>query len=319
MNQVKTGLFVAKKNPVFVWLKYRIDTFRRDWVRDEPFDWRPTLAILISTIVLAPLVAQLPNLGFEWYHFDLGTYNVSYPPWMPAALSPLLVWEWRTGLALLTSLLLASTAIGAAREAKASGRASILGAALLAVCTAPVLMLMWLGNAATVTLFGVIALPFGIPLATVQPHLGSWALLARRKWTIWGIVFLIFTFVVWGWWPSRYFDLGFLLAHPIAMGWRNLGWPILVIGLILLVFSNADPLRLIAVGTFFAPYLMAVHLLLLTPAIGRTRGRARFILWLAAWLPLLVPMFATIWAKYLAMLFPLLVWWLLRPHKSDSV
>jgi hypothetical protein len=40
-------------------------------------------------------------------------------------------------------------------------------------------MLLWQGHVVEVTLLGLIALPFGIPFATIQPHLTPWALLAR--------------------------------------------------------------------------------------------------------------------------------------------
>jgi len=297
-----------------VWIQARLGAYLRDWNQKESFDWRSVAAIIAGTVILFPLFVQLPNLGLEWYHFDLGTWDVSYPPWMPLAISPLKLWGWRTGLALLTGLLFMSTAVAAAREARMRGRASMLGAAALAVTTAPVLMLTWLGNVAPLTLFGLVALPFGIPWATLQPHLAPWALLARRQWTIWGIAFLALTFLIWGFWFSRYFTLSGILAHPIAMGWQNLGFPFLVIGLVMLVFTNADPLRLIAVGAFVTPYLMPHHLLLLPPAIGRTQGYARLVLWGSAWLTLFPPMFAPhLWAKYVAMLFPLVVWWLLRP------
>jgi hypothetical protein len=102
------------------------------------------------------------------------------------------------------------------------------------------------------------------------------------------------------------------------MGWQNLGWPVLAVGLILLIFSNADPLRLIAVGMFVAPYIMPVHMLLLTPAIGRVQGWRRVLIWAAAQLPFLPVMFSTLESKYIAMLFPLIVWWIVRPREIKS-
>lgn len=161
---------------------------------------------------------------------------------------------------------------------------------------------------------GIVALPLGIPWATVQPHLAPWALLARRSWTLWGLGFLTLTLIVWGPWPIQILtNVEGSLGQPIAMGWINLGWPILLVGLVLLPFTNADPLRLIAAGAFVAPYLMAVHLVLLLPAIGRVTGWRRVVLWLSAWLTLLPAMFYSDAAKLAAMIFPLAVWWLLRP------
>jgi hypothetical protein len=319
LHETRTIMNNLQDYQMFAWIERRITVLRQEWMQNEAFDWRSTLAIVVGAIVLTPLFIQFPNLGWDWYYFHIGTWNFSYPPWMPVVLAPLLVRDWRLGLAILTCVLFVTTAVAAAREAKSFGRSSMLNAALLAICTGPVWMLTWQGNVVPVTLFGLIALPFGVPLATVQPHLASWALLARRKWMIWGIGFLIMTFIVWGWWPSRYYDLSRVLSHPIAMGWGNLGWPLLVVGLVLLVFSNADPLRLIAVGTFITPYLMPVHMLLLTPAIGRVRGWRRVVIWAGAQLTLIPVMFVTIESKYVAMLFPLLVWWVLRPRETAAV
>jgi hypothetical protein len=311
---------VAGQNRLLTWVRTRINDFARDWKKVEPFDWRSVLAILVGTIVLTPLLMRLSNLGWEWYHFDLGTWNATYPPWLPITIAPLTVWDWRTGLAMLTSLLLMSSAVGAAREAKTRGRASMLVAALLAVSCVQVFMLMWLGNAVTVVFFGVIALPWGIPFASIQPHISSFAILARRRWTLLAIAFLAASFVIWGWWPPMVMDsMGGAYEHPIVMGWTVLGWPILLVGLVMLIFTNADPLRLMAVGVFLTPYLMPVHTILLVPAVGRARGPARLIIWAAAWTTLFPEMFGPqLWSKYVAMLFPLAVWWFLRPRKEEA-
>src|SRR5262249_43445779 len=146
-------------NPLFAWIKHRVEVFRQDWVRDEPFDWRSTLAIIVGTIALTPLLTLLPNLGWDWYHFKIGTWNPTYPPWMPVVFSPLLIWDWRLGLAILTSALFVTTAVAAGREAKSFGRLSILNAALFAIFTGPLWMLLWQGNVVELTLFGLVALP----------------------------------------------------------------------------------------------------------------------------------------------------------------
>ena len=278
--QNSSKLSERTSSPFQRWLQARVKNYIAEWKQPLPFDWRSVLLILVGTVVLYPLMSRLPNLGYEWYYFDSGRWNVSYPPWMPIALQPLIMWDWRTGLALLTGLLYMSVAVGAWREAKPYGMQARLGAALLAMLTAPVLMLTWLGNAAPTVLFGVIALPFGIPFATVQPHVAPWAFLARRRSTLFGLGFLVITLVIWGFWPDRYASMasGFLIGHEIALGWGALGVPVLLTGIIMLLFTNADPIRLMAVGAFMTPYLMSVHLVLLVPALGRVRGWRQWLL-----------------------------------------
>jgi hypothetical protein len=105
----------------------------------------------------------------------------------------------------------------------------------------------------------------------------------------------------------------------MAMGWRNLSWIILAIGLILLLLSDADPMQLMCAGAFISPYLMPQHLLLILPAIGRLRGRRRLLVWLLSLLVALPPMFLS-WSLYVAYLFPLGTWLLLRiSHRHSRI
>jgi hypothetical protein len=299
------------------WIKTRAAAFASEWVQPVTFDWQPVLAILLGAVALAPLTSLLPVLGWDWYFFVQGGWNATYPPWLSVAIAPLAVWDWRVGLALLNGLLLMTVAIATARETKGSSRRPF-GAILLTLLTPPVFMLLWLGNVASLTLLGLVALPVGVPYTVLQPHLASWAILARRQWMLWGIGFFVLTLVVWGWWPGQVLgQLGSSLAHPLAMGWQILGWPVAVAGGVLLLLSNADPFRLIAAGAFLTPYLMPQHFVLLIPAIGRAEGKWRWLLWASAWLTLLPAMFLTTWSKYVAMLFPLAVWWVLRPAKHS--
>jgi len=299
-------------------MKTRIAAFASEWVQPAAFDWRSVVAILLGAVALMPLTWHLPMLGWDWYFFDQGGWNATYPPWLSVAIAPLATWDWRVGLALLNGLLLMTVAIATRRETRSNTRGPF-GAILLALFTPPVFMLLWLGNVASLTLLGLVALPVGVPYAVLQPHLASWALLARRRWTLWGLAFFALTLVIWGWWPGDLLGrLGSSLAHPLAMGWQILGWPVPIVGAVLLLLSNADPLRLIAAGAFLTPYVMPQHFVLLIPAIGRVEGKWRWLLWASAWLTLLPAMFLAPWSKYAAMLFPLAVWWLLHPGKRSS-
>ncbi len=48
------------------WLRTRLKAFLADWKKDEPFDWRGTLTIIVGTVLLLPLTRRLPMLSFEW-------------------------------------------------------------------------------------------------------------------------------------------------------------------------------------------------------------------------------------------------------------
>jgi hypothetical protein len=183
------------------------------------------------------------------------------------------------------------------------------------VSTPIIPMLLWQGNVAGLVLLGFVGLPLMLPYLLLQPNLAIWAIVARRNWILWAAVFGIATLLIWGLWPPEFLQRAVGRAtHPIAAGWQILGLPVLLIGLVMLVFTNADPLRLIAVGSFLTPYLMPVHLVVLLPALGRVQGIKRIIIWLCAWLTLLPPMFTTRESKWVMMIFPFVVWWLLRPQ-----
>lgn len=289
--------------------------WKTDWLKDEPFDWRALVTIIVGAVILFPLTSQMPMVGWEWPLILGGAFDDTYPPWLQLALKPLSVLPIRTGLSLLFGAFMLAVAVRTVRAAAGQSRVSKMMAAALALGTPPVLMLLWEGNMAMVVTVGITVLPFGLPWALVQPHLASFALLSRRKWTLWAAVFGIATVLIWGLWPLQTFGLlGKSTGHIIAMGWIPMGWPLLLIGLLMLPFTHAHPLRLMAVGTFLLPYVMAVHMVLLLPAIGEVKGWRRVLLFGLAWLTLFTPAFTVLWAKYLTMIFPFAVWWLLRPR-----
>lgn len=307
-------------------VKSHMACFFLEWKRDEPIDWQALGVIIVGAILVLPLTLRLPFLGHDWFLLftqigdlpaDSIYLSVEYPPWTDDVLSPLLVGGDWLGFALLNGLLFMTVAVATTREARNQSRISALGAAGMALLTAPVLILLWQGNVAGLVLLGVLGLPLTLPYALLQPNLCVWAILARRKWVLWTLVFLLISFLLWGFWPD---DVAGTVTrrsgHPVAMGWQVLGIHMLLIGLVMLWSSNADPLRLMAAGAFVSPYVMGVHLVLLLPALGRVRGWRRVMLWILAWMAILPPMFVDHWSKYAAMLFPFAVWWLLRPQKN---
>jgi hypothetical protein len=227
---------------------------------------------------------------------------------------------WRSGLALLNGIMLMTVAVSAASEVGNNSRRSILLAAVLAVITPPVFMALWLGNVEGLVLLGLISFPPGIVLALMKPHLTGWAILARRQWVFWAVAIGLVSLLIWGWWPARMLaDFGRLTDNPMAIGWYNLGWPVALLGGILLLFSHADPYRMLAAGFLLTPYLMPNHMLLLLPVIGRVSGWRRWLLWVICWISSLAAGIQENALRYLALSFPLAVWWFSRQDKQKSI
>ncbi len=295
-------------------------SWRANWLRRELFDWRALLACIVGGAALYPLTRLLPFLGHDWLMYfsvlDRVPNVYAYPPWTQIALLPLNLGTQLEGIALLNGLLLMTVAVAAAREGRLFTRRSRLLAAILAVVTPPVFQLMWQGNVAGLVLLGLVGMPLMLPYALLQPNLTVWAIISRARWLAWAAGFGLLSLAIWGWWPGAMLATvaadAQRITHPIAMGWQAMGWPVLAIGLALLPFTTADPLRLLALGAFLSPYLMPVHLVLLLPALGRVTGWRRALLWGCSWLTLLPAMFLTDWSKAAALLFPFAVWWVLR-------
>ncbi|MEA3352176.1 MAG: hypothetical protein U9Q82_16350 [Chloroflexota bacterium] len=287
--------------------------FSKAWKRTRPVNWQLPAACLLGGLALWPLVARLPVVGWDWFYWFYPRRIDFYPPWTEVVLGPLLALPWRTGLSLLNGIMLMTVAVGAASEDRSGTRHSILTAAGLAVVTPPVFMALWLGNVEGLVLLGIITFPPGVVLALMKPHLTGWAVLARRQWILWAVGFGVLSVLVWGWWPAQMVaDFGRLTDNPMAIGWYNLGWPVAVLGGILLLFSTADPYRLMAAGFLLTPYLMPNHMLLLLPVLGRVSGWRRAVLWLFCWVSGVAAGIEEGALRYLVLSFPLAVWWFLR-------
>jgi len=293
-------------------IRNRISRLSIEFNHPISFDWKSLAACIIGGILLYPLVSRLPVVGWDWGVYFAQHRLSEYPPWSKYVLEPLISFPWRMGLALLNGLMLMTVAVATSREDKSDSLRSKLLAAFLALVSPPTLYLLWQGNIDGLILLGLIAIPIGIPLALVKPHLSIWALISRKSSLLWTVALLALSLLIWRAWPIDLFaTLGARNQHPMAMGWQNLSWVILAIGIVLLVFSDADPFQLMCAGAFVSPYLLPQHLLLILPAIGKLRGTRRLIVWLFSMFAALPPMVLS-WGLYLAYLFPLITWLMLR-------
>jgi len=276
------------------------------------------LSVVAGGVILTPLIMRLSLLGWDWQVcFEArdsilapaGNCYDQYPPWTYWILRPWTMLPWRVGLAFQLGMLLMTVAVSTIQ-----GAYRYVEAAFLALLTPPVWMLMWLGQIDGLAMWGLMFFPLGILWALTKPNITVWAILARRQWVVWAALLGIASVLIWGWWPDRlWIARGMCYSHPAVMGWRNLGWPVLALGLLLFPFSGRDPLRLMASGALLMPLLLPYHFIMLLPAIGKVRGWRRWLLWLLAWTTAAVPAIGGV-AKYIALSFPVAVWIMVSPH-----
>lgn len=275
------------------------------------------LGVVIGGALLIPLVMQLPLLAWDWQVcFEArdsllapaGNCYDQYPPWTYWTLRPWTILPWRIGLAFQLGILLMAVAVSVSR-----GAHRWVEAMLLALLTPPVWMLMWLGQTDGLAMWGLMFFPLGMLWALTKPNITVWAIFARWQWVVWAAAMGAVSLLIWGWWPGRLLAArGMCQTHPSAMGWGNVGWPILVLGLLLFPFSGRNPLRLMAAGVMLMPFVMPYHFLMLLPALGKVHGWRRWLLWLLAWTTV-VPATGSA-AKCVAFSFPIAVWITVSPR-----
>ena len=257
--------------------------------------------IVLGGMLLSPLVGRLPVLGWDWFfffyrnnpNFNILSPNSAYPPFTPIFLGALTWMDWRTSLAILNSLTLVTVAVATWRN---GGK---YGSILLALFTPPFFYLFWTGLPDGLSLLGLIT--GFVPLAFIKPHLTIFSMLGNKKLLVWTVVFFALTLLIWPLWPLKFGHASF--DHSEAFGWETTGWPVLVLGLLLLFGAGEHTYRLMAAGLLISPFLMPYNFTVLLPIIGEARGWRKIIIWAFAWLTVLgvgLPRPA----KYLNLVFP---------------
>ena len=141
----------------------------------------------------------------------------------------------------------------------------------------------------------------------MKPQIASFALLAKKSSLIASIVWILFSFLIWGFWPLNWLTV-------FSQGWKAewvqditlFPWGLLI-ALPLLWFSRKDEDLLMAAGSFATPHLFPYHFILLMPALGRMKRLWMVPCWLLSWSPLL----ANWWgpnAWHMGNLFALCMW-----------
>ena len=263
--------------------------------------------VFTGALLFYPFFLQAPFLGWDWFFFfnlNNPDYNLlspasAYPPYTRFFIQCLTWLDWRQSLAFLNALTVMAVVLATWKN---GGR---FFSVLLVLLSPPIWMLMWIGHVEGIVLFGLVS--NFIPLALIKPQLTIWGLLNSPHRMIWTILFLGITLILWPMWPLRM--VGATMTHEAAFGWAVTGWPILILGILLILGAGTNQYRLIAAGLLISPYLMPYNLVILLPVIGQVRGYRKVIIWAATW----CLMFGTGvggWAKYLNLAFPIAAFFL---------
>lgn len=246
--------------------------FNRQWGLGEQFMLFVGLVGVFSLIgVFIP-----PNgfVAFDWVHFfSIPHVPPFYPPW-DAEILRWLNWPLFFGLSM--------GGIGLA----VLKRARHVISAVAALLTLPLLWTMFLGQLEGLVVVGILGLPYLVPLALLKPQVSAFSLLAKRKYLIAGVLWLLVSVAIWGVWPVRMLHVNQFYAlgrpsHDISLGI----WGVLF-AVPMLWLSRGDEDMLMISGTFMTLHLLPYNMLPFVPAIARLRPKYAIIAAVLSWLPL---------------------------------
>lgn len=272
---------IHRAHAIFIWLRNCLGKIF--WIPRSSIygSIKMTAYILVGSVFIYPLVTKIPLLGWDWFYFfnannpifNIYLKNSAYPPFAVYIIQLFNWMDWRTSLGMLNSISILTIALATWKN---GGRYKEI---VLAIAAPPLWFLMWIGHPDGLVLFGLIT---GIiPLILMKPILSIFGLLSDRKLFAWSVLFCAISAIIWPNWISSLQNA--TISHEVAMGWANLGWPLLVIGFFLIIGAGKDPYQLMAAGCFITPYLMPYHMAIILPAIGKTRGWRQILLWISSW------------------------------------
>ncbi len=237
---------------------------------------KKSIFFLFLFIVLYGIGTLVPE-GFDWIHYYKP--GISYPIWTPW-MNPIIKLISPLGFGFVFAL----TVLGISIRAFQYKRSAI--PILLALCSFPTLWVFFMGNVDGLILFGMLLMPPAVPLVLMKPQISAFSLLAKRKWLYAGIIWIIISLIVWGFWPER-------LLLVTTSSWKTewvqdislFPWGMLI-GLPLLYFSRGDQDLLMAAGSLMTPHLFPYHFIILMPSLARMKWYWMLITYIASWTPL---------------------------------
>jgi hypothetical protein len=238
--------------------------------------WQQSLQLAVGFAVIFYCGGLLlrPNeyVGFDWQHFfGAGRIPPFYPPW--AAAVGWLNWPLLLGLS--------GAVIGLAVVRRAAHPLS--AAAVLA--SLPLLWTLFLGQLDGLVLLGLSLLPLLTPLALLKPQVALFAFAARKRYLLALLLWLVLSFIIWGWWPGPILAVNSFHAEGrfvqnIAIGWVGvllaapMGW-----------LSRGDLDMLMLSGAVMTPYLIPYNFMPVVPAAARLKPWQAWAAALLSWLP----------------------------------
>ncbi len=239
------------------------------------------LAFVVLTAAFSLVGVFLPandHVGWDWvYTFSIHKVFAFYPPWT-YYITDRLNWPLMVGLPL------------AAYTLAVMRRSVHPLSAVAAFVTLPLFWATFLGQLEGLVLTGLLWLPWMAPLALVKPQVSIFAFFSRKSFLIAGLVVLILSLLVWGFWPVD--SLHSLMSQGNVGAKRadndiSLGLWGIPIALALLWFSRGDMDMLMFAGVFALPYFLPYHLMVAGPAISRLKPGRALVAMLLSWSPLM--------------------------------
>jgi hypothetical protein len=254
-------------------------TFSNKYLTKEKFIPRIKNAglYLVLFILLYGIGSLIPE-GFDWIHYyKAGRLHPIWTPWS--------MWIIKILAPCGFGLVFALSAIGIGVRSVRYNRSPFPLA--LAILSLPTLWVIYMGNLDGLVLLGMLIMPVGIPLVLMKPQVSAFSLLARKDWLLVGILWVLLSLILWGFWPK---NLLMVTTSDWKAEWTQdisiFPWGILL-GLPLLWFSRGDQDLLMAAGSLMTPHLFPYHFIILMPSLGRMRWYWMLITWAISWTPLL--------------------------------
>lgn len=231
----------------------------------------PWAVLFITLYVVGTFLPE----GFDWkMYFAKGLIHPVWTPWTVTILSFL-------NYPLVVAITLFSVIVRASRYNKSPYPIA------LSIVSLPTLWVLFMGNLDGIVLLGLLLLPWGAPLALMKPQVSAFALLAKNKYVIAGIIWMLITLLIWGLWPLKFL---MVFTPEWEAEWVQdislFPWGLLI-ALPLLWFSRGDEDLLMAAGSFATPHLFPYHFMLLMPALARMNVFWMITTWAVSWMPLL--------------------------------
>ena len=260
---------------------------------------KKVLLLLVLFLALYWVESFMPG-GYDWKKdFQYGRTPPEWTPWT----TNIVQWAAPFGYGVIFS----ATVISLALRSRQHTQSPI--PVVLAVLSLPTIWVVYyMGNLDGLGVLGLLLLPIGIPLVLMKPQVAGFAILAKKSSLIAGILWLLITTLIWGFWPLK------ILNMMMTPAWKGdypqdisiFPWGVLL-ALLLVWPSRGDEDLLMAAGSLATPHLFPYHFILLMPALGRMRWQWMLITWVISWTPILANWLGD-WAWHFGNLMSVFFW-----------